>query len=524
MEVTGTRTTADLFQEKVRQHPDKECIVFEDAAGQVSMLSYRACADQVNQLANVLIDAGVSPGQTVSLMVSNSPEFLISWLAINQAGAVMVPVNVLYAADELQYLLNDSDSVAFITEPRYISLFNEVASICPGVRLKISTRDAPDLHGFRPLSDILARESPQCRIVRVQPQDASQIVYTSGTTSRPKGVVISHKASLIQGISIAMLFGMVPGDRTCVVLPLFHVNGQYVGFMPTLTVGATVVLLEQYSATRFWSQVRQHRCTLMSIVPMQLRTMLAQPPRDDDRQHQVRFSFYALLTTDEEWDQFESRFGVKLYEGYGLSETLGICSSNPVVHGTTKRHCIGLPTLGREMRVVDDAYADLPAGAVGRILVRGGAMFSGYYKNPQATAACLVDGWFDTGDNGSIDEDGYFYFFDRSKDVIKRAGENVAATEVERVLNEHPKILESAVIGVPDPLRDEAIKAIIVLRPGQTMSEEEVRDWCARHLAKFKVPSFCAFRASLPHTSIGKIMKYVLKMEEKNAAQEKAQR
>jgi crotonobetaine/carnitine-CoA ligase len=521
MEVSGTKTTADLFQEKVRLHPEKECVVFEDVAGQVTALSYRDFADRVNPLANLLIDAGVLPGQTVSLMVSNSPEFLISWLAINQAGAVMVPVNVFYAADELQYLLNNSDSVAFITEPRFVGLFNEVAGLCPGVRLKISTRDAPELHGFRPLSDILAMESAECRVVRVAPDAASQIVYTSGTTSRPKGVVISHKASLIQGISIAMLFGMLPTDRTCVVLPLFHVNGQYVGFMPTLTVGGTIVLIEQYSATRFWSQVRRHDCTLMSIVPMQLRTMLAQPPSDDDRRHQVRFSFYALLTTDEEWDQFESRFGIKLYEGYGLSETLGICSSNPVVHGTTKRHCIGLPTLGRQMRVVDDRYADLPIGEVGRILVRGGAMFTGYYKNDEASQTCMVDGWFDTGDNGSIDSDGYFHFFDRSKDVIKRSGENIAATEVERVLNEHPKILESAVISVPDPLRDEAIKAFIVLRPGECMNEDEVRTWCASHLAKFKVPSFCVFRESLPHTSIGKIMKYVLKMEERNAVQEK---
>ena len=169
------------------------------------------------------------------------------------------------------------------------------------------------------------------------------------------------------------------------------------------------------------------------------------------------------------------------------------------------------------MRVVDDTFQDLPVDTVGKILVRGGAMFSGYYKNPQATDACMRDGWLDTGDNGSVDCDGYFHFFDRSKDVIKRAGENIAASEVERVLNEHPKIFESAVIAVPDPLRDEAIKAFVVLRPGESMTEEEVRAWCARHLSKFKVPSFCEFRPSLPHTSIGKIMKYVLKLEEKSA-------
>ena len=518
MEISGTQTIPDLLRDKARLHPDKELLVFESAVGEVRSMTYGAFADQVNRLSNALIADGVLAGQTVALMVSTSPEFLVSWFAINQAGAVMVPVNVFYAADELQYLLNNSDSVGFISEPRFIGLFNEVADGCPGVRVKVSTRAGPGLAGFRLLTDILAREPATCQVIRVAPDAPSQIVYTSGTTSRPKGVVISHQSSLVQGISIAMLFGMTASDRACVVLPLFHVNGQYVGVMPTITVGGTIVLLEQYSATQYWNQVRRHRCTLISIVPMLLRTMLAQPPRADDAQHNVRFSFYALPTTDEEWDTFESRFGVKLFEGYGLSETLGICSSNPVVHGTTKRHCIGLPTLGRKMRVVDESYADLPAGQVGRILVRGGAMFSGYYKNQEATDACLRDGWFDTGDNGSIDSDGYFYFFDRSKDVIKRAGENIAATEVERVLNEHPKIAESAVIAVPDALRDEAVKAFVVLHPGETLTQEEVHAWCARHLAKFKVPSFYEFRPSLPHTSIGKIMKYVLKMEEKNGS------
>ena len=517
IEISGYKTIPDVLQEKVRLHPDKPCIVFEATDGQVTSLTYRGFAERVNRLTNFLLADGVQAGQTIALMVTTSPEFLISWFAINQAGAVMVPVHVFYAPDELQYLLNSSDSVGLISEPKFIPMFNQVAAICPGVRVKVSTRAGQDVAGFRLLPDIEANQSATYQVVRVSPDAPAQIVYTSGTTSRPKGVIISHKSSLIQGISVAMLFGMTAADRCCVVLPLFHVNGQYVGVMPTLTVGGTIVLLEAYSASNFWNQVRRHECTLMSLVPMLLRTMLAQPAQPQDATHQVRFSFYALSTTDEEWEQFESRFGVKLVEGYGLSETLGICSSNPVVHGTTKRHCIGLPTLGRQMRVVDESGDDLPTGQVGRIQVRGEAMFSGYYKNQEATDACMVDGWLDTGDNGSIDSDGYFYFFDRSKDVIKRAGENISASEVERVLDEHPKIVESAVISVPDPLRDEAIMAFIVLAPGETLTQEEVREWCARHLAKFKVPSFYKFRPSLPRTSIGKIMKYVLKMEEKNA-------
>ena len=510
MHASGDKLLPDVLQEKVQEHPDKPCVVFEDAQGQVSSLSYRQFAQRVNRLCNALVGAGVGAGQTVALMMSNCTEFLVAWMAINQAGAVMVPVNILYAADELQYLLNNSDAVAFIGEERFVPIFLEVAAQCPQVRLRICARTRNPVAGFRLLDDILAQESDETRAVRVDPSAPAQIIFTSGTTSRPKGAIISHRSSVMQGIAVSQAMGMRPDERSCVVLPLFHVNGQFVSVVPTLTVGGTIVLLETYSASRFWDQVRRHDSTFMSIVPMQLRTMLAQPAHPDDRNHRVRFSFYALLTTDEEWDAFEQRFGIKLIEGYGLSETLGICTCNPLF-GKVKRHCIGLPVLGREIRVADDAGADRPAREVGRILVRGEPLFCGYYRNPQASAACMADGWFDTGDNGYFDEEGYLYFFDRSKDVIKRAGENIAATEVERVLNEHPKIAESAVIAVPDPLRDEAVKAFVVLAPGQSLTVQEVQEWCALRLARFKVPSFVEFIDAMPKTSIGKIMKYVLK-------------
>lgn len=516
MEVSGTTTMAAMLQRQAARRPAHPCVVYEDDAGAVSTLSYGEFAERVDALAGALAARGVAAGDKVALMASNCPEFLVAWFAINRAGAVMVPVNVLYAADELRYLLNSSESVALIAEPRYAPVWERIAADCPAVRVRIAARADAPVAGFERMDEVIAGAGP-APIVPVAPEAPSLIVYTSGTTSRPKGAVISHRSAVIQGIALAMLFGMTERDRTCVVLPLFHVNAQFVGAIPTLTVGGTIVLLESFSARRFWQQVRAHRCTLTSLVPMLLRTMLAQPERDDDARHDVRFSFYALPTTDDEWDRFERRFGVRLIEGYGLSETLGICTSNPVVHGEVKRHCIGLPVLGRQIRVVDADDRDLPPGEVGRILVKGEPMFSGYYRDPAATAACLRDGWLDTGDNGSMDEDGYLHFFDRSKDVIKRAGENIAATEVERVLDEHPKILESAVIGVPDPLRDEAVKAFVVLRPGETMTEDEVRDWCARHLARFKVPGVVEFRGPLPRTSIGKITKFVLKAEARRA-------
>ncbi|WP_221794134.1 class I adenylate-forming enzyme family protein [Aquisediminimonas sediminicola] len=511
MYVSGSLTVPTLLDQKAGLHPEKPCVIFEDANGGELSLSYAELADRVSRLADALGVAGVRLGDNVALMMGNCVEFLIAWIAINRAGAVMVSVNVFYSADELRYLLNHSESVAFISEPRFVSLFEEVSADCPSVKIRLIGRNAEPVSGFHSMADFIAFGSVDQPAVPVSAEAISQIVYTSGTTSRPKGVLISHQSSIIQGVSISQTLGMRNDDRTCVVLPLFHVNGQYVGVLSTLAVGGTVVLLESYSATRFWQQVRRHQCTLISIVPMQLRTMLAQPVDPGDADHHVRVAFYALQTTDEEWDAFEARFGVRLVEGYGLSETLGICTCNPLMLGGLKRHSIGLPVLGREIRVLDEDGREQVPGQAGRIMVRGEPLFSGYFRNPAATAEALRDGWLDTGDNGCFDADGYLHFLDRTKDIIKRAGENIAASEVERVLNEHPMVAESAVIAVPDPLRDEAVKAFVVPVDGTSLDEAALHDWCARHLSKFKVPSFYEFVPSLPKTSIGKIQKYILK-------------
>lgn len=511
MHVSGSLTLPALLSQKVALHPDKPCVIYEDARGVQSSLTYAELARQASQLADALGAAGVRAGDNVALMMGNCAEFLVAWIAINRAGAAMVSVNIFYAADELRYLLNHSACAAVITEPRYAPLFEEVEHDCPSVMLRMVGRTEEVVPGFRLLSDYIASGAPDAAAVPVSPEAISQIVYTSGTTSRPKGVLISHRSSIVQGVAISQTLGMRNDDRSCVVLPLFHVNGQYVGVLSTLAVGGTIVLLESYSASRFWKQVRSHACTLISIVPMQLRTMLAQPADNDDARHCVRVAFYALQTADEEWDAFEKRFAVRLTEGYGLSETLGICTCNPLMHGRIKRHSIGVPVLGREIRVVDEDGRDQQPGKVGRIMVRGEPIFSGYLNDPEATAKAFQNGWLDTGDNGCFDEDGYLNFFDRAKDVIKRAGENIAASEVERVLNEHPQIVESAVIAVLDPLRDEAVKAFVVLADGAVLDEAALQAWCARRLSKFKVPSFIEAIPSMPKTSIGKIQKYVLK-------------
>jgi carnitine-CoA ligase len=513
MDVVGNRTVPGLFDEKVDLQPDKTFLIYENDDGRIEEYTYLQFENRVNKLANALIDLGIRKNDKVAQMITNSPEFLVSWFAINKAGGVMIPVNIHYAPDELAYALNFSDSVAFITEPEFLTCYAGIKGECPNIKRNILVKADNAPKDFHLLSDLEKKYSEKRPLVTISGSDPSQILFTSGTTSRPKGVILSHGSSVYQGIATAMHFGITENERTCATLPLFHVNGQFVSVMPTMAMGGTVVLLEKFSATKYWDQIVKHKCTFMSMVPMMLRTLLAQPETGREKDHHIRCSLYALPTAKEEWESFVNRFNVKLLDGYGLSETFGICVATPLLHGQQKRHCIGLPVLGREVRIVDENDRDVSAGKVGSLVIKGEPMFSGYYKNPEATDACLKNGWFQTGDNGYSDEDGYIYFFDRSKDVIKRAGENIAAGEVERVLNDHPKIMESAVIGVPDPLRDEAVKAFVVLNKDEEMTEDEVKEWCGRYLAKFKIPSFVEFRDSLPHTSIGKVIKYVLKNE-----------
>jgi crotonobetaine/carnitine-CoA ligase len=244
--------------------------------------------------------------------------------------------------------------------------------------------------------------------------------------------------------------------------------------------------------------------------------ILAQPPHELDGKNDFRLVMYAIAITEEQWEEFETRFNVPLSDLWGMTETLAETTMNPP-DLEMKRNCIGLARLGNEIKVVDEEGKEVPPGTVGEMVVQGvpgRTIMKGYYKNPEATAETIQDGWLYTGDNAYMDEDGYFHFVDRKKDMIKRGGENVAAVEVEYVISLHPKVQEVAVVGVPDPIRDEAIMALIVLKKSETSDADEIINFCKERLAKFKVPSYVEFKDEFPKTSIGKVQKNILRKEE----------
>ncbi len=521
MDIIGNRNIRWLVEKKARDFADREFIIFEDRAGALQRYTYRAFNEQVDRYATVLHNLGITKNDKVNVHLLNSPEYLFSWFALAKLGAVMIPTNVLCAPFEMEYFVDFAECVAVITEPAFIDMYRDILNKCPRVKHTIIARTSP-LYPNQKLyphavimQDLLKDTAPAVPEAAIDAEDDLMMLFTSGTTSRPKAVQLTHANALFAGIFGAQGYKVVPEDRHFMVLPLFHVNAQFISVMPTLTAGATLVMAEQFSASKYMEQARRYGATTTSLVAATAKMILAQPRHELDGCNNFRLIMYAIAITEEQWTEFETRFQVKLSDLWGLTETLAATTMNPP-DLEMKRNCIGLCRAGNEMKVVDEQGNEVPPGTVGEILVHGvpgRTIMKGYYKNPEATAQTIRNGWLYTGDNGSMDADGYFHFVDRKKDMIKRGGENVAAVEVEYVLSLHPKVQEAAVVGVPDPIRDEAIMAIIVLQEGETCTEEEIINFCKERLAKFKVPSFVEFKKSFPKTSIGKVQKNILRQE-----------
>ncbi|TQN43067.1 crotonobetaine/carnitine-CoA ligase [Blastococcus colisei] len=512
VDVVGRRNLRNLLTERVDRQPDKPYLVFEGRNGDVQEFTYSEFLRNVQRAAAGFAGLGIGKGDAVVIHLPNCPEFLFSWFGLTWIGAVAVPANAANTATEMEHVLGHSEAVAVVVSADHWEVIDRAVQGAPTVKHRVLARTTTAMGEAVLFTDFLAADA-EPPVVEVDSEDVAQMIFTSGTTSRPKAVMLTHANCLRSGERASRSAAADDQDRFLTALPAFHVNAQSMTIMASLTVGGTCILLEEYRASIFWSQLIRHRATSVSLVAMQVRTLLAQPPRDEDRQHHLRRNFYAINVLDSEKEEFERRYGVELVNGYGLSEAMTIVTVAPVF-GEKRWPSIGLPAYDRIVRIVDERGEDVPLGSPGEIIVwgiPGRTLMKGYFKDPDATAAALRDGWLYTGDNGYFDERGYVYFFDRKKDVIKRSGENISASEVEVALLTHEGVAEAAVIGVPDPIRDEAVKAFVVAREGVDLTVDEVLRHCREHLAGFKVPTVVEIIDGLPKTSIGKIEKKVLR-------------
>ena len=440
-----------------------------------------------NRAANALGARGVVKGDRVTLALGNSVDYVVAAIGVLKSGAILNPVNAALGASELSYVLGHADPRVVVTD---------VASDA-----KLAGLGRTTLRG-----DALVDGASDARpAVEIEPGDYSTLLYTSGTTGKPKGVLFTHSRTGTSGPHFIERLGLTPDDTILAVTPLFHGNAW--GAVTTaLYAGGTAAFAKQFSASEFWPLVHEVRATVVYTLGTVLAMLLTREPSDLERTNPLRVILG--LGAAPIRDRVVERFGVRaVLECFGSTDA-GVVTIEPLGASPRAGSC-GPAVPGVEIKVVDDAGVSLPARTPGEILVKSPAMMAAYYRDPEETAQALRDGWFHSGDLGYLDEDGWLYFVDRKRDVIRRGGENVSSVLVEKTIREHPKVTEVAVIGVPDPVLGQELKAFVVT--SAPVTEDELRAFAAERLAKFQVPRLWEFRDSLPKTPTQRVEKYRLR-------------
>ncbi|HET9073149.1 MAG TPA: AMP-binding protein [Solirubrobacteraceae bacterium] len=497
-------TLTDLLARRTRESPE---MCFACFGGRE--LSYAEFDDRTSRLAGGLAELGVGPGDVVSVLLPNCLEFLQAWWAILKVGGVFGPVNPAYTSVEAGYVLGHSRAVAVITDAAGAVTVAEARAQLPQLREVITVGSGTP--GAISLDELAARSSGTPDPGR-RPGDLASILYTSGTTGRPKGAMLTHANLLVNTVQVAELVPLAPGDRVGMILPLFHANAQLATTLMPMMIGAEIMMWERFSASTFWATVAELAPVTISAVPTILAAVLNAPGAPGPETSLRYVICGAAPLSVELLRAFSERFGITVLEGYGLTETACVASLNPY-YGERKVGSIGLPLRGQRMEIRTDDGRPAAPGEYGEIVIAGPNVMAGYLDNPEATAETIREGWLHTGDVGLVDEDGYFYIVDRSKDMIIRGGENIYPREIEEVLYGFGGVLECAVIGVPDAVRGEEVLAVVV--PGATggLDLEALGAHAAQRLARYKLPREYILRDALPKTPTGKIAKGPLREE-----------
>lgn len=526
MDFLGPKTVRDLWDERIRFSENDKFLITEANDGSEKMIEYGEFNNQINRTARAFYDEiGIEKGDKVAIHLPNCSDYLQVWFALLKLGAVTVHSNTNHTVREVNYTLEKSDTKAVITSPIYSDLIAEASeetAVEATVYARTEEEDSSDKeYTLDALSTDFSNDLPD---INLDGSDIAQIIFTSGTTSDPKGVLHTHTNLLYAGERASKHTAMRASDRMLTALPVFHVNAQSISVLSTLTTGGTLILIEEFNSSEYFDQLRRHSASVTSLVGTQVRALLAQPEQQTNVDNDLREIFFAINVTDEEKERFEERVGAPLLNGYGLSETMTIVSMAPV-HGERRWPSIGRPTFDHEVYIINDEGDEVPIGERGEIAVngvRGRNLMQGYYQMPERTKETFTEeGWLLTGDFGRFDEAGNLYFVDRKKNIIETRGENVSEAEVESVLENHQKVEEVGVIGIPHDIYGEAVKAI-VKRADESLSVDELKEYAEKNLAEFKVPAETEFVSEFPRTSIGKIQKSTLREQEGTSSESNA--
>lgn len=502
-----------LLLDTVGRSPDSHAVLFEETCYTYQQLERRAraIAFQLNRI-------GVSRGDKVGLLFPNGAEFVAVFLAVCGLGATVVPVNPLLKSEEIAHILFDSQAKCLVVHARALAEATAAVKVVPAIESVVVYNLESDLPAdgrvaFMQLTELSEPPSAMAWPVAVDAgKDLAVLVYTSGTTGKPKGAMLTHDNLLFAVGAAAKAFHIGSSDSLLAVLPLCHIYGLTVVMLGTIFGGGRLVVMEKFEAKAALKTIEKHAVTVLPAVPTMYQFMLMELELENYDLSQLRACISGAASLPVEiFAKIEKNFGAPLIEGYGLTEVSCVASFNRL-NGVRKVGSVGLPFDQVGVEVFDGDGRHLPRGReyVGEIAIKGPNVMLGYYRQPDATSESIKDGWFFTGDLAYKDEDGYLFIVGRKKELIIRGGQNIYPREIEEVIARLESVVEVAVIGVPDCLMGERVKAVVVKRAGSHLEAEAVKAHCADHLAEYKVPRLVEFIDLLPRNSSGKILKRLL--------------
>jgi long-chain acyl-CoA synthetase len=494
---------AVILTETARSSPDRPVAVF--TGGQ---LTYRQLDQASDRVAASLAATGIEPGDPIALQLPNVPQFLISYFGILKAGGIVVPLNVLLKAPEVAFHLGDSGARVLIT---WEGILAQAVKGAEAARLdQVYAVGHPDGSGGAvPFERLLAVEAQRYEMASRQPTDTAVIVYTSGTTGRPKGAELTHVQLYMNADIPGRLFDVKAEDIVITVLPLFHVFGLSSILDVCVRFGCTMSLVPRFTPAAVLDAIQRDRVTIFEGVPTMFADLLSYPDLDGYDLSSLRIAISGGASIPAPvLDAFEERFGLVILEGYGLTETASTTTFN-ISADERRAYSVGKPIWGTQTQIWDDADRPLPPGPdnVGEIVTRGMHVMKGYWHHPEATASAFTGDWLHTGDLGYFDEDGFLFVVSRKKELIIRGGYNVYPSEIENVLLAHPAVAEAAVVGIPDERLGEEVMAVVIVRPALHLPEADLVSYCRERLAAYKCPRVFQFRSELPKNTLGKVMK-----------------
>ena len=498
---SSTRTVRHWVDRRAADTPEATYLIAPETG---RTLSFGGLRDASLRLAAFLAARGASPGERVALLMPNGFQTCRLFIGVMYGGYCVTPINLLAQPSQLAYVLDHCDAKIVFVAPDQIERLNEAMKEVSRT-LDIVVCD-PDAEEF--IQGAAANALPP-----VAPENDALMMYTSGTTGKPKGVVLSHRAVIAGGEYVSQVHELTPADRVMAVLPLYHINAQIVTATAPLVHGGSLVLPRKFSASGYWETVAAQQCTWINVVPTIIAYLLnGETPQQKGLDiSRVRFCRSASAPLAPAHHRaFEAKFGIGIIETMGLTETAAPCFSNPLDPAQRK---IGSPgrAFGNEAKIVDAEGRTLPPGQTGEILVRGDNVMTCYYKNSAETAKSLqADGWLHTGDLGHMDADGFVFVTGRLKELIIKGGENIAPREIDEALLKHPALLEAAAVGVPDEAYGQEIVACVVTKPGQRCSADELREYCLGTLGQYKTPKEFRFVDDLPKGPSGKVQRLKL--------------